>query len=416
MTAASRRAKVRQITDSLRGFMKNRQAIVRALALSVCVVAAGSAAAKTAKPTPPVVVAPAPDYTNAADWLCRPGHMEACTTDLTATVVEADGTLKPERWRAKRKPAIDCFYVYPTTSADKQPNSDLIPGTQPDEEIPMVRRQFARFASVCRLYAPMYRSTTVAQMLNQVPPGDRELAYGDVLAAWRFYLAHDNGGRGVVLIGHSQGSYILRRLIAEEIDGKDSQKLIVSAYLIGGDVIVPQGKDVGGSFKSFPLCRSSSQTGCIVTYASFRVSSPPPDNSFFGKSPGPGLAVACTNPAALGGGKAVLKPYFDTRFDLRPGEPPQLPWTTPEKPITTPFVATPGLISAECVTDAHGTYLAISLNVAPSDARAHDIKGDVQPNGKVLGEYGLHLIDINLTMGNLVDLVRKQAKAYLRLH
>jgi hypothetical protein len=68
------------------------------------------------------------------------------------------------------------------------------------------------------------------------------------------------------------------------------------------------------------------------------------------------------------------------------------------------------------VTDAHGTYLAITLNVAATDARVHDIKGDVQPNGKVLAEYGLHLIDMNLTMGNLIDLVRTQAKAYARRH
>jgi Protein of unknown function (DUF3089) len=396
--------------------MKNRKAIASALALGLWIAFAGSTATTAQGAAPKYAVPSPPDYANATDWLCRPGHMAACTTDLTATIVKADGSLKTERWHAKRRPKIDCFYVYPTASFDAQPNSDLIPGTKPGEEISFAREQFARFASVCRLFAPMYRSTTIAQMLGQVPPGDRALAYGDVLAALRYYLAHDNGGRGVVLIGHSQGTYMLRRLIAEEIDGKPVQKQIVSALLIGGDVVVPAGKDVGGDFKTMPLCRSKSQIGCVVAYSTFRASSPPPPNSELGLSPGPGLAVACNNPAALGSGKAVLKPYFATQFDVRPGEAAQLPWTTPEKPISTDFVTTPGLVSAECVSDAHGSYLAITLNVAPEDARVHEIKGDVQPGGNVMAEYGLHLIDVHLVMGDLIDLVKRQAKAYARQH
>ena len=34
-------------------------------------------------------------------------------------------------------------------------------------------------------------------------------------------------------------------------------------------------------------------------------------------------------------------------------------------------------------------------------------------NGKVLPDWGLHLIDANLAMGNLVDIVRAQTKTYL---
>jgi hypothetical protein len=33
-------------------------------------------------------------------------------------------------------------------------------------------------------------------------------------------------------------------------------------------------------------------------------------------------------------------------------------------------------------------------------------------NGQVLKDWGLHLIDANLAMGNLVDIVHAQAKAY----
>ena len=49
---------------------------------------------------------------------------------------------------------------------------------------------------------------------------DRGLGYDDVRDAWNYYLQHDNHGRGVVLIGHSQGAYVLAALLAQEIDGK----------------------------------------------------------------------------------------------------------------------------------------------------------------------------------------------------
>jgi hypothetical protein len=33
-------------------------------------------------------------------------------------------------------------------------------------------------------------------------------------------------------------------------------------------------------------------------------------------------------------------------------------------------------------------------------------------NGQVLTDWGLHLIDVNLAIGNLVDIVHQEAKAY----
>jgi hypothetical protein len=34
-------------------------------------------------------------------------------------------------------------------------------------------------------------------------------------------------------------------------------------------------------------------------------------------------------------------------------------------------------------------------------------------NGQVFADWGLHLIDVNLAMGNLIDIVGQQSKAYL---
>lgn len=335
---------------------------------------ADSPAPTPAAPTPAAPV----DYSLDASWLCRPGHNAACTADFDATIVAANGSERVERWHAARHPPIDCFYVYPTVSADKQSNSDLVPAA--DAEIAMTRQQVGRYASVCRLFVPLYRQITLSVMRGEVPPGDRALAYGDVKAAWEAYLRHDNHGRGVVLIGHSQGAGIVRELLRQEIDGKPEQRLIVSALIAGGNVQVPEGKDVGGDFQHMPLCRTASQTGCVITFASFRDTDPPDAHTMFGKSKEPGLVAACTNPAALGGGAGALDAYLSADFNTppyhtQPGMTPQPPWVAGGKPVTTPYVKVPGLLTAECRRNAYATFLGIALHADPAEPRVHDIKG-----------------------------------------
>ena len=48
----------------------------------------------------------------------------------------------------------------------------------------------------------------------------------------------------------------------------------------------------------------------------------------------------------------------------------------------------------------------------PSDPRTDNIVGDIEGGGQVLANWGLHLVDVNLAMGNLVDIVGQQAKTW----
>jgi hypothetical protein len=386
--------------------------IATAVALS-----GGYAAPAQDVPAQPAATAAPNDYSDGKAWLCRPGRKDACAIDHTTTVVASDGALKRETWTADPNAPIDCFYVYPTVSTDSTPNSDM---AADPPELNVIRQQFARFAAKCRPYAPLYRQVTLAGLRRMLAPGgagvtlDRGVQYDDVRNAWNYYLQNDSKGRGFVLVAHSQGSFILNRLIREEIDGKPVQSRLVSAILLGTTVAVPKGKDVGGTFQHVPLCKSPSQTACVITFAAFRSTVPPPPNTLFGRVSDPAMAAACTNPASLAGGSGELHAYLDTAGRTITSTSPPKPWVTPEQAIDTPWVSVPGLLTAKCASNDNASgYLDVTVNGNPADPRTDDITGDLgAAGGTILANWGLHLIDVNLAMGNLIDIVGQQTRAY----
>ena len=357
-------------------------------------------------------VAAASPSTASTVWLCRPGLSDnPCTSNLTTTVVRANGTTYVQRARPTKNPPIDCFYVYPTVSTQPTPNANL--HIDPQERAVAIA-QASRFSQVCRVYAPMYPQLTLSAISKGISPQSAAIAYLGVFSAWNDYLAHYNKGRGVVLIGHSQGASLLIALIKREVDPNPSERhLLVSALLMGGNVTVPTGQDVGGDFAHIPACETNAQTGCVVAYSTF--SSPPPANSFFGRvgtsisalsglSPtsADGLEVLCTNPAALAGGTGPLIPYFPTK--PFPGSKFEY-GATSKHTVRTAWVSYPNLYRAQCESSGGATWLQATDIAGPKDTRPV-----VQP---VLGpRWGLHLDDVNLALGNLVQIVREESVTY----
>jgi Protein of unknown function (DUF3089) len=354
-------------------------------------------------------------YADAANWLCRPGMADdVCSRDLDATAVDADGSTEVIRHQPADDPPVDCFYVYPTTSNDPGPNSDLEPSEH--EEISTVLNQAARLTSTCRVFAPVYRQATLGMIgrRDQQSGGTDPwaVAYGDVRDAFAHYMANDSDGRGFVLIGHSQGAGMLSRLIAEEIDDEPLLRdRLVSAYILGSSVQVPEGEVVGGTFRNVPLCEADDQTGCVVSYASYRASEPPTGAAFFGRG-GDGTRAACVNPADVaGGGPVALQAYFAVQRvegALLGGLTDASPFADPARnaEVETPWVTYPDFVVGECVDDGDYTYLALDVEADPADPRTDDIGGDLD------AEWGMHLVDANVAMGDIVDLVAAQAEAY----
>jgi hypothetical protein len=156
-------------------------------------------------------------------------------------------------------------------------------------------------------------------------------------------------------------------------------------------------------------CRASAQIGCVISYSSFRAETPPAAGSLLEKAP-EGMVPSCANPAALEGGSGPLDAYLSTSgesINYEAKEP--IAWTDPPRPIETPFVKVPGLLSARCVEDGHVAYLAVTRDTSPGGRRVSDIKGD----SIRVPAFGLHQIDANLTMGNLLSIVADQTRTYL---
>lgn len=333
-------------------------------------------------------------------WLCRPGQSgDPCVSSLATTVVPAAGPRISEVSAPAADPPIDCFYVYPTVSTEPGDNSDLriLPA-----ERKVALAQASRFSGVCRVWAPVYRQRTEGSLrkgLGSDPRADA-IAYRSLLAAWKDYLDHDNRGRPIVFIGHSQGAAMLIRLLASQVDPDPGLRArMVLAILAGGNVTVPSGEISGATFQHLSLCTRAARSGCVIAYSSFP--SRPPRTALFGR-PGQGVSlqsgqhathgvqVACVNPAALDGGIGELTPYF-----LSGASP------APRPGVTTPWVTYPHLYTAACRSADGATWLQVTVEaVAGRPVVAPTLGAD----------WGYHPDDIALALGNLVDDVKTAAR------
>jgi hypothetical protein len=300
-----------------------------------------------------------------------------------------------------KKPAIDCFYVYPTVSDQKTTLANL--HVDPEERS-IALYQAARYSQYCRVFAPMYRQVTVPALQSGNHESPKQLAtpLGDVRTAFATYLRKYNHGRGFVLIGHSQGSFVLEQLIAKDIDTHATVRMhLVSAILLGGNVLVKRGKTVGGSFKHVPACRSASQLGCVIAFSTF--DQPPPANSLFGRTTVAGDQVLCTNPAALGGGAADVDPIFPSApfapNTLIAAGISLLKLTQPQ--ASTIWTSEPGAYRARC-SSAGGANV---LQIIP-------LRGAQKPTPSPDPTWGLHLVDANIALGNLLGVVHSEAAAF----
>jgi hypothetical protein len=80
--------------------------------------------------------------------------------------------------------------------------------------------------------------------------------------------------------------------------------------------------------------------------------------------------------------------------------------------VHTPFVELDGLFDARCVHAAGASYLAVSMIGSPHGLQPDDIPGDIIVRGKLQPDWGLHLDDANIAMGNLLNILQMQGQVF----
>ncbi|MYR08341.1 DUF3089 domain-containing protein [Gordonia sp. SID5947] len=359
----------------------------------------------------------APDPASQTRWLCSPSMSDdPCDLPLDTTDLRTGRTVTPSVPAESRKP-VDCFYVYPTVSNEVSLNArkDATPEVRSIAEF-----QAARFRSQCRVFAPVYRQIPLVSVVGQMAGAHlADLAYRDVLGAWRDYLAHDNHGRGVILIGHSQGSLMLRKLMRENIDNDPSvRKLLVGAFLMGGNVTTTKGQTTGADFRTIPTCSRRGQSGCVVAYST-TMTRPPAGLSLFGNSDldalsigwglphGPRDEVACTDPAILSGDRSPVG------------------ITVPSKPYAFGFISVLLDYTAfpQGLPRSRSTWTTSRERTAGRcvNANGHRLYqfGVIDRGGQLVNEPPLfngHLVDINLGYDRLVSIAAQQAANWSARH
>ncbi len=292
------------------------------------------------------------------------------------------------------------FFVHPTTFWDKSHwNAPAEDTASHDRSNLFVQGMASPFNKATEIWAPRYRQATVGAFLTSKPEGAEalELAYGDVLQAFNVFVSTIAADRPIVLAGHSQGSFHLRRLIHERIAGTPLAKRIAAAYLIGWPISLRHDIPV----MDLPACTEPDQRGCIVSWLT--VAEPADtkmmlntyarqrglDGEQLNESP-----FLCTNPLT---GVSVIPAPADTET---PGTTP----TASAAPVSNEAPASantgtlipqirarsgtlePGRISARCRDDG---FLSI------------DNPPDLKLGPFVLPDNNYHLFDITLFWGNL---------------
>jgi hypothetical protein len=197
-------------------------------------------------------------YDDPALWFARPG-----LPGPSPVKWQPDGMLPNA---AQYNVAV--FFVHPTSYLKKTHWNAPLDDPQAREigEI-TVRANASIFAQAAEVWAPRYRQATFGAFVSDLPAAREalDLAYADVAEAFDAFVAAQPPGRGIVLAGHSQGSFIVKRLLKDKIAGTPLAKRIVAAYVIGW--VVDTERDLPAM--GLPACASPAQTGCVFSFLSF---------------------------------------------------------------------------------------------------------------------------------------------------
>lgn len=204
-------------------------------------------------------ISPLNKYANINLWAAHPDKKDFSDSIPKPLAIRDDNNIKD----------VDVFFIHPTTYTNKSFSEwnaslkDSVLNNKTDRST--ILYQASVFNESCRVYAPRYRQAHIQSFFidQNIAKQYFDTAYQDIREAFLFYLEHYNNDRPIIIAAHSQGTVHAARLLKEFFDNKPLYKKLVCAYIIG--MPVPE-----NYFNNIPVCENSNQTGCFVSWRTFK--------------------------------------------------------------------------------------------------------------------------------------------------
>lgn len=204
-----------------------------------------------------------PHYESLNYWAAHPSKHDT-----------SDSIPEPLQKNYSQDTTSDVFFIYPTSYLDKAKPFGMNASIDDNmlnakTDYSSILYQASIFNKAGKIYAPRYRQahisayypTNAEEFNNAVAAFDT--AYQDVKTAFEYYLHHYNNGRPIIIASHSQGSTHAKRLLKDFFDGKDLQKKLVAAYIVGM-VVEPN------YFNSLKPCTNANEINCFCSWRTFQ--------------------------------------------------------------------------------------------------------------------------------------------------
>ena len=216
------------------------------------------------------------DYSQLNNWAAHPAKLDPSDLMPEGDTMDYIGLM------------ADVFFIHPTTYTGDDKGQDQWNASIDDDFLNQktdkgtILFQASAFNHGGRLFSPRYRQAHLDAYFTDDKKSAAlafDLAYQDVKTAFEYFLKYENKGRPIIIASHSQGTTHAIRLLKEYFSNKPLKNKLVAAYLIGMPVTKSE-------FGDIPLCQDSTDTGCFVTWRTFKSGTLyPSDNS-----------IAVTNP------------------------------------------------------------------------------------------------------------------------
>jgi len=198
-------------------------------------------------------------YDDPAMWYARPG-----VGDKDLARWHPDGFVPASD--AREHAAV--FFIHPTSYLTRDRWNAPLGDVESRQRAELfVKAMASPFNASTEVWAPRYRQAAIGAFLTADPQATQalDLAYGDIRLAFDHFLANVGADQPIVLAGHSQGAFLLTRLLHDKVAGRPLAQRIVAAYVIGWPLSPERDLPALG----LPACAEPVQTGCVASWLSF---------------------------------------------------------------------------------------------------------------------------------------------------